>query len=199
MTREEDVRDLEASVLRGFGIGGRLEQVRVGEGFLDAGLVISEDARDESDDRVGNDGRGDSSIGEDIVSDAELFIHQCLDDAEVYSLVVPTDEDEVLVCRRETLGVGLLERLPLGSHQDDVGIRGTKVIDGLEDRFRLEDEPHSTAVRVVVTLLVIPLGPVTELVSLDIDDAVILSAFDDALVQRSESDVGEEGEDIDLH
>jgi len=66
MTREEDVRDLEASVLRGFGIGGRLEQVRVGEGFLDAGLVISEDARDEPDDRA---------IGEDIVSDAELFMN----------------------------------------------------------------------------------------------------------------------------
>ena len=95
--------------------------------------------------------------------------------------------------------VGLLERTALRGGQNDPGRRFAQLLDGGEDRLGLEQHPLAAAAEVVVGLAVLVGGPVAELVGADFHDPGVAGAADDALVQRRERDLGEEGEDVDAH
>ena len=83
---------------------------------------MAEDAGEEADGGVEDDGGGELSAAEDVVADGEFFVGEEVGDALVDALVAAADEDDA-VERGEAVRGGLGEGFALRGEQDD-GLAG---------------------------------------------------------------------------
>ena len=83
---------------------------------------MAEDAGEQADGGVEDDGRGQLATAEDVVADGEFFVGEEVGDALVDALVAAADEDDA-VERGEAVRGGLGEGLALRGEQDD-GLAG---------------------------------------------------------------------------
>ena len=71
VSAEEDVRDLPPVVLGGARVDGRCEKA-VLEAVAQGTCLVADDARNEADQRVGEDGRREFAAAEDVIADADF-------------------------------------------------------------------------------------------------------------------------------
>ena len=102
----------------GFGVGV-WRVVAFAEAFVAGAVGVAEDAGEEADDGVDDDGGAEFAAGEDVVADGEFFVAEELGDALVDAFVAAADEDDA-VEGGEVAGGGLGEGLALRGEQDDV-------------------------------------------------------------------------------
>ena len=81
--------------IEGFGVS---RGVWSAEAFEAVGVGVAEDAGQEPDDGVNDDGRSQLTAGEDVVADRKLAVAEEGVDALVDSLVPAADEDDALEC-----------------------------------------------------------------------------------------------------
>jgi hypothetical protein len=75
---------------------GRLDLVSVpGKGFLLSGAFIAQNTWDQSNHGVGHYSGGDRSVRKDVIANGHFFIHQCLDDAMINTLIVSAKDEEM--------------------------------------------------------------------------------------------------------
>ena len=195
---EEDVGDLEAAEVDGLGVSGGLEELGVAEGFVLGGAGVAECSRKEACDGIAHHGGSNGPIGENVVADGKFEVDEFVDDAMIDPFVVSAEKNEMGLAGK-ILRDGLLEDFSLRGEKDDFAIRAAQFLDGGKDGVGLEEHPLPATAEVVIGLAVFVGGPVPEVVTGDGDDLGGPGAFDDALIERGERDLGEESENVDGH
>jgi hypothetical protein len=188
-------RDVAGDVLRALVVST--------EGFEAVGVGIAEDAGEQADDGVDDDGGGEFSAGEDVVADGEFAVAEERVDALVDAFVASTEEDDAAGLG-EFGGDGLGEGRALGGEQDDgfllwiAGGFGAQVegFEASEDGFGLEDHAFAAAEGTVVDSAMTVVGEGAEVVGDDLDEALLAGAAEDAVVERTGEEVGEDGYDV---
>jgi len=196
----EDAWGGPTSEVGGAGVLGILEQPVV-ERLFGEGIVRTEDTRELAGDGIDQDERGKFAAGDDDVADGDLAIGEVLADAFVDALVAAADEQQAIV-GGEFADERAIEVAALRGEQDDFRGRlgeGLDVLDGGEERLRLHDHAGAAAERGVIDGVVFVHGPIAELVDGDLDQAGVLSALEDGLVEGAFEHLGEEGEHVEAH
>ena len=169
--------------------------------FLHQRFLAAQRARQPPDDGIDDDCGRRLASREDVISDADLVLHQVRSHPLVHSLVVAAEQNQAwLLC--QAVDDRLVEQASLRRQQDEAAwgwLQAADCLDGAENRVRLEHHARAAAVRRVVHGVVRPFGPVSQIVQLDIDDALRRGARHDARVERATEHLREEGNDIDAH
>jgi len=195
---EENVGDAPAAIFDRAGVLRTFDEA-AGKAVVGRALGIAENAGEEADDGVGDDGGGESAIREDVIADGNFVIHEMVDDALVEALVVAAEEDEVSAGLRVVAGERLVEAAAAGGHEEHAACGCAKALDGFEDRLALQHHALAAAVGRVVGGAVFVARPVAEIVAVEGDETALLSFADHAFSQRCGGDGGEEREDVDAH
>lgn len=114
------------------------------------------------------------------------------------AFVVTAEEDEMGLGGK-ILRDGLLEDFSLGGEEDDFAIRAAQFLDGGKNGIGLKEHALPAAAEVVVGFAVFVGGPVPKVVAGDGDNLGSPGALDDALIEGRECDLGEESENVDRH
>jgi hypothetical protein len=229
----EDVGDGGASEVGGAGVVGVIEEAAgavggagdavgghsVGGGVafaeaLEAGAVgVAEDAGEQADDGVDDDGCGEFASREDVVADGELFVAEELAHALVDAFVAAADEDDAVELA-EPAGDGLREALALRGEQDDglpgrggfgrvygaIGFWGdAEGLEALEDGLRLEDHAFAAAEGAVVDGAMAIMGEGAEVVSMGLCLTLAECALENAVVEGATEELGKDGDDVEAH
>ena len=195
---EEYGRHLQAAKDIRLGVGGGFQQA-VGKGFVLAAAGIPQGAGEEAGNGIYNDHGGDGSVGEDVVADGELEIHQLLYHAVVHPLIVTADDDVVGAAAGlyagccQLAGEGLGEGAPLRSHEDDARALAPQFLHGFKERLALHEHALTAAAEVVIRAVVFIMRPVAQLVSTHLHKPILCRAPHDALRERGGDDLREEG------
>ena len=195
---EEDFGDAHPAEFDGSGVVWKFKEAR-GEGIIGGGASVAEHSGQQTGDSVDDDDGSDDSIGEDVVADGDFLVDEGVDDALVDTLVVAAQQDEVRNRGGEALCGGVFKRGATGGEEDDTGMFRAQGFDGLEDGFAFEDHALAAAVGGVISGVVFVVGPISEVVGADGDEAPALGLSKDALSEGGRGNLGKEGEDVDEH
>ena len=196
---EEDVGDFPAVEFGGTGIDGRgdqavLETVREGRRF------VGQDAWDEADDAVREEGGGDLAAAYDEIAHGDLPGDEVFADALVDAFVMAAEDDDVLL-EGQFVGDALVQDLAVGGHVDDLVVLpfGAQFLDHPEHRFHHHDHAGVTAVAVVVHGQARPQAVLAEVVDMDFHQAFLDGPAGNGMAQRAFEQLRNHGEDIDAH
>ena len=99
-----------------------------------------------------------------------------VDDPVIDALVASATEDDPLN-RRQLLGSGLCERNSGGSREDHVdrriGFNTNDPVEGLAPGIRLHDHAGATAARGVIDSTMTIVGPVAQVMGVDLDQTIV--------------------------
>lgn len=122
-------------------------------------------------------------------------------DAFVHAFVAAADQQEfVELCVGS--GGGLFELAALGGEEHDaaagIALRtaGEDGFDGFKDGFALQEHAFPAPERSVVDGAMAVVGPVAEVVELDVEEAGFTGSVNDAMVERAAEEVREDGENV---
>ena len=196
---EQDVGDLPAVELGGTGIDGRGDQAvleAVGQGRC----LVGEDARNEADDAVRQEGGGNLAAAHDKVAHGDFPGDEVLADALVDSLVVAAQDDDVLL-EGQFVGHPLVQDFAVGGHVNDFVVIpfGTELLDHPEYRLHHHDHAGVAAVTVVVHGEARPQAVLAEVVDMDFHQAFLDGPAGNGMAQRTFEQLRNHGEDIDAH
>src|SRR5690606_12690387 len=197
---QQDLGHLEAAELRGPGVVGVFDSRERGVGMRfveDAGL--GNDPWNEPDDRIGDDHRRQFAARQDIVADRQLVRPEYLGDALVDAFVVPANERDPPLLR-QLLRDALRELPSARRHDRDMGVLKIVAEDGFDrfhDRRGFHDHPGAAAVGRVVGGAMPIVGPVADVMNLDVDQPLRPGTLDDAFAENAIEHAGEQREDID--
>jgi hypothetical protein len=167
---------------------------------------MAEDAGEQADDRVDDDGCREFAAGENVVADGKLFIAEQFADAFIDALITATDENNTIQLR-EAAGCGLGEALALCGEQNDgfascvafcFGCDAQR-LDAIEDGFGLEHHAFAAAEGAVVDGAVTVMRKGAEVVGVRFRKAFTEGARDDSELKRTNKEVREDGDDVEAH
>jgi hypothetical protein len=171
---------------------------------------VAEDAREQADDGVDDDGCGELAAGEDVVADGELFVTEELADALVDAFVAAADEDDAVELA-EPAGDGLGEALALRGEQDDglagcggvgeaIGFGGdAERLEALEDGLGLEDHAFAAAEGAVVDGAMAIMGEGAEVVGVGLCLTLAECTLEDAVIEGATEELGKDSDDVEAH
>ena len=110
------------------------------------------------------------------------------------------ENDEVLF-HRELVAQGLVQKLAVWAHVDDLVIVALafQVADAVVDRLDHHHHACTGGKTVIVDLMVLVGAIVTEVVQPNLHDAFVDGSFDDGLGERTFKHFRENGDDVDAH
>ena len=108
----------------------RILQKPVPVAFVREADLVTENARNQTADRIGNAHRRQLAAGQDKVADGDLLIHAFVDEALVDALKVTADEDDVFIAVTELARLFLIENASAGGEKNGVYRRADLVADG---------------------------------------------------------------------
>ena len=183
----------------GTGIDGRGEEI-VLEGVGERALLVAQHAGDQADDRVGDHGSGQFSSGEDVVADADLAGDQVVPDPLVDALVVPTEDDDILL-EGEAIGSRLIEQVAVGGGEDHlvVGALRPQRLDGALHRLYLHHHAGGTAEGVVIHAAPLIGGVVAQIMDNDLSETLLLSSLKHRHADEGLDHLRQYGQYIDSH
>src|SRR6187549_756806 len=91
---QQDFRDTPAAKLGGTRVLGKFKESR-GEGIIPCALGGAEHSGNEADDGVDEDDGSNCAIGQDVISDGDLLIHEMIDDSLIDPFVMTAEDDEM--------------------------------------------------------------------------------------------------------
>ena len=149
---------------------------------------MAEDAGEQADDGVEDDGCAELAAGEDVIADGEFLVAEELADALVDAFVAAADENDAIE-GGETAGGCLREALALRGEKNDglaggvTGGLGSEIegLEALEDGLGLENHALATAEGTVVNGAVAVVGEGAEVVGVGAGEAGAQGARDDAM------------------
>ena len=166
-------------------------------------LLIREHAGDKAAHGVCHRHGGDLAAGQDKVAEGDLLVHALFNEALVHALVVAAHEHEMVVVRGKTARAALVERLALRGHVNDAAALfarlGAHVVKARLERLRHHHAAPAAAVGVIVHLLLFVFGIVADLDGVDVQNALLLGAAENADLERRLHRVGEERQNVDAH
>ena len=183
---EQHLRHAQPVPLVGAGIL-RILQKPVPVALVREADLVTENARNQTADRIGNAHRRQLAAGQDKVADGDLLIHAFVDEALVDALIVTADEDDVFIAVTELARLFLIENASAGGEKNGVYRRADLVADGapaVEQRVTLHDGAAAAPVGIVVHLILTVCGVVADLVAVYLDQALFLRAAEDALLHH---------------
>src|SRR5690606_21892483 len=140
---------------------------------------------------------GEVAAGEDKVAYGKFVMDESAD-ALVDPLVARAEDQQVRVSGQLTGGL-LVEATSGGAHQHDARLGLAQALDGFEHRFALEDHAGSASEGPVIDGAMAVVGPVAQVVDVQLKDPATTCAFDDAFVERTAKHPGEKREHVDSH
>jgi hypothetical protein len=182
----------------GPGIVGVLQHT-VPVALIDEAFGIGEDPRHQTADGIRHRQGRDFPAGKDEVSKGDLLIHTFVEKALIHALVVSADQDQPVIGGGEVLGVLLFEDATRRGEVDGVNPPArlsADVIPTVVQRVCLHDSPLAPTVGVVVHLLLFISSVVSDLMTLNADEASLLGTAQDGFAEHVPYRVGEEGHDV---
>ena len=168
------------------------------EGLTDRRLIITEDARDESHDRIGKHKRPKHSIGQDVVADRDLIVDQVVSHSLIDSLVMAAEQNQM-----PSLGVLPHNRLrkppPLWGEEDHSALRSPQFGQSFGNRFDLHDHAWASPIGGIIDRPVAVMRPATKVHRLQLDEPCLLGATENAFFENPLGDGGEWGQDLNLN
>ena len=158
--------------------------------------LVREDARHHAADAVRHRHGGDLTAREHEVAEADLLVHARLDEALVHALIVPADQNELVIVLFQPARLALVEGLALRRHVDHAAAQTLRIgAGGVEAAFQGLGVHHLTpaaAVGIVVHLLLAVFGVVADLVTANVQNPLCGRAAEDALAQHGAHGIGKE-------
>lgn len=194
--RKEDRGDFPSLKLDRTRVMGMVEQARL-EGFGDGRPIVTQHAGNESHDRVGQHKGPQHAVGEDVVADRDLIVHEMVGHTLVDPLVMTAKQDQVFRLRI-LADDRLFQGSPLGREEDHLGPGSAEFGQRGGDRFDLHHHAGTAAVRGVVDRAVAVMGPSAQIDGLESHQPGLLGTAKDTLAEDALGDGGYGGQDLDL-
>jgi hypothetical protein len=171
-----------------------------GIGVLACSVWISKDPREQAGDGVDDDQCWKLPPCEHEIANGQLIVHQVLPDAFVHPLIPPTDQGQAFhLSQLHSCGLG--ERPSLGGEQDH-RTGGRLPENGFyraKDGFWFHHHPATAPVRDIISGPVPVRRPIAYVVQADVQQSAFLGALQDAGHKVGLEDLGEEGENVEVH
>ena len=194
ISAQEDIGNFPAIVVGGAGIMGVVKQA-MGEGVLLCGVLITEHSGKKAHDGIGDHQCGQHATGQHIVTDGNFIIDQMVCHALVDTLVVATEKNEVTFSREvPRRGIGKLSTLR--GHKDDLGGWRSQIREGAGNGIDLHHHSRSTAVGRIIDCAVRVARPLAQVDRLEVGEAFVARAFEDARLEHATADLGENSENL---
>ena len=174
------------------------------EAFVAGRVWISENAWQQTDDGIDDDGGAELSAREDVVADRDLVIAEQIADALVDPLIAAADEDDAIE-GREVVRHRLGERSAPGGEQENLFAMAmalfgkTKRLYGAEDGFGLEHHAFAAAVGPIVDRAVAIFGEATQIEAFDGNQTPLDGSTKDAEAERAREEVGKDRDQVEAH
>ena len=196
---EEDFGDRQAAELAGAGVVGIFQAAVGPERFVDRALRVAQHPGHQPHDGVDDDHRRDLAAREHVVSDRERLGLEHLEDAFVEPFVTAAEEDDSWFARpvRPPNPASNVRPRGLRAIVRPGGLdQGLDRLDGRDHGRGHQDHPGAAAERPVVDLGVLALGPVADVVAVDLDEPLGDRSLQDAFIEESVQQAGEQGQDV---
>ena len=174
MSGEQNIGDFPAAEFRRARVLRTFEQP-AGEAIVGRGLLVTEYAGEQPNDRIDEDDRSDRAIGEDVISDRNLRVDQLLDNAVVHSFVMPADDDKMFL-RREFASDWLRETPALWRHENDRTRGSTERLNRGEDWLRFHHHPLPSSEGRVIDDVVAVGRPIAQIMDAEVEHPGLLGA-----------------------
>ena len=141
------------------------------------------------------------AAGEDIVPDGDLLVHDLVQDALVYTFIMPAKHENMRHHGQFQRAL-LFQHLFLGGHIDHIGLCADIPADRLiaaVDGVCLHDHASAAAVRHIIHTAVLVQGIVPDIPAADRDMPGFSGSADDALGQHRLTHFRKQGSDLNLH
>lgn len=200
---EQNIGDGVAFEFTGPGVLGELEHpISSAERIIQAALFIAEHAGQQPDDSVNDGHRGHFASVEDKVANADLFGLEDVQHALIKSFVATTHQHDT-VAGGEVFGQPLVEPSTLRGQQNlssrDIG-HGVHVPNTSHGRFDLQQHSGAAAERTVIDFAMRGVfGPISEVVSLNLNQTSNNRLVQQALGQITVKDRREQGDNVESH
>ena len=191
----QHIRHRFTAEFRRAGVVGVLEQHGT-VALIHQGFRRSHRARQQPHHPVDQGHRRELTPGEHEIADGHLLIGQAAD-AFIEALVVAAEQHQLIVLRGPALQVGLLQRPPLGRHQQHPGalLPGNR-LHCRKHRLGLEHHAGTAAIGHIVHLAVAVGGEIARIVEMQLGDAAAEGATDDAEIRQGGEGLGSQAHHI---
>ena len=199
MAAEQDFGDVPAVEHLGAGIDGCLDKPIL-EGVAQGALLVSDGSRQQTHHGIGDDRGRQFAAREHIVTNGDFLGNQVLANAVVHTLVVATQDHDVLL-ERQGIGHGLVELLTVGRGKDDFIILALafQLLHATPHGLNLHHHARLATKGVIIHLAVLAQAPVAQVVHVNLHQALVLGPLQDGGVQRRLECVGHYCQYIDSH
>ena len=196
---QEDIGNLPAVEFRGTGIDGRGDQAIL-ETVGKSRRLVGQDAGDEPDDAVGQEGGRDLAAAHDEIAHGDLPGDEVFADAFVNALVMAAQDDDILL-EGQLVGYSLVQDLPVRSHIDDFVVVPFRpqFLDHPEHRLHHHDHAGVAAIAIVIHGEARPEAVLAEVVDVDFHQAFFDGPARNGMTERAFEQLRDDGKDIDAH
>ena len=196
---QQHIGHFHAPPFSGPGVHGRSEQI-VLEGIEKRGGLIVQYARDQPAKGIDQHRRGQFAPAQHVIADGDLPRHIGLPDPFIDALVMPADQEHVLL-HRELVGDRLVQCLTVRGEVDDLvkGIVPAQFPDGCGQRLRHHDHARASAELVIIHLTVFIDGPFAKVMHVNLKQPLVFGPLEYGVVERAVQQFRQDGKNMYMH